>query len=270
MPGFVWATAADDRELWPALKRFFARDEVTEARRMSTSVYTTAELEEIDERCLQIAGELGFDVPPIVYHLLRSSEIYDIAAPRAARALLELAVRRDLQPAARRLPHGALAHLRADRQYRAGPRLPAGRQQPGRPDARHGALHRPRVVLRRQRHVRADRPRDPPARPRRGGAHRRLHGRARPRSRRGLPRRLRRDRHPPAAGADAPPPRAAGRGVPRRAPTTGCSPRRRVRSRSGWRPSAQTGAGGCRPSRRATCWASSSTTPVTSRTGSAT
>jgi stage V sporulation protein R len=47
---------------------------------MSTSVYTTAELEEIDERCLQIAGELGFDVPPIVYHLLRSSEIYDIAA----------------------------------------------------------------------------------------------------------------------------------------------------------------------------------------------
>jgi uncharacterized protein len=31
VPGFVWATAADDRELWPALKRFFARDEVTEA-----------------------------------------------------------------------------------------------------------------------------------------------------------------------------------------------------------------------------------------------
>lgn len=29
--GFVWATASDDRELWPALKRFFARDEVTEA-----------------------------------------------------------------------------------------------------------------------------------------------------------------------------------------------------------------------------------------------
>jgi uncharacterized protein len=31
VPGFVWATAADDRELWPALKRFFARDEVAEA-----------------------------------------------------------------------------------------------------------------------------------------------------------------------------------------------------------------------------------------------
>jgi uncharacterized protein len=31
IPGFVWATAADDRELWPALKRFFARDEVIEA-----------------------------------------------------------------------------------------------------------------------------------------------------------------------------------------------------------------------------------------------
>jgi sporulation protein YhbH len=29
--GFVCATAADDRELWPALKRFFARDAVTEA-----------------------------------------------------------------------------------------------------------------------------------------------------------------------------------------------------------------------------------------------
>jgi uncharacterized protein len=31
VPGFVWATAADDRELWPALKRFFAADEVVEA-----------------------------------------------------------------------------------------------------------------------------------------------------------------------------------------------------------------------------------------------
>jgi sporulation protein YhbH len=31
VPGFVWATAADDPELWPALKRFFARDQVTEA-----------------------------------------------------------------------------------------------------------------------------------------------------------------------------------------------------------------------------------------------
>jgi uncharacterized protein len=31
IPGFVWATADDDRELWPALKRFFARDEVAEA-----------------------------------------------------------------------------------------------------------------------------------------------------------------------------------------------------------------------------------------------
>jgi uncharacterized sporulation protein YeaH/YhbH (DUF444 family) len=31
VPGFVWATAGDDRELWPALKRFFARDDVVEA-----------------------------------------------------------------------------------------------------------------------------------------------------------------------------------------------------------------------------------------------
>jgi sporulation protein YhbH len=30
LPGFVWVTAADDRELWPALKRFFAKDDVQE------------------------------------------------------------------------------------------------------------------------------------------------------------------------------------------------------------------------------------------------
>src|SRR5215210_2494510 len=47
---------------------------------MSGSMYTVDALEEIDGRCLQIAEDLGFDVPPIVYHLLRSSEIYDIAA----------------------------------------------------------------------------------------------------------------------------------------------------------------------------------------------
>src|SRR5919198_1199167 len=31
LPGFVSATATDDRELWPALKRFFAKDDVHEA-----------------------------------------------------------------------------------------------------------------------------------------------------------------------------------------------------------------------------------------------
>jgi uncharacterized protein len=31
LPGFVSATATDDRELWPALKRFFAKDDVQEA-----------------------------------------------------------------------------------------------------------------------------------------------------------------------------------------------------------------------------------------------
>jgi uncharacterized sporulation protein YeaH/YhbH (DUF444 family) len=30
LPGFVSVTAADDRELWPALKRFFAKDDVHE------------------------------------------------------------------------------------------------------------------------------------------------------------------------------------------------------------------------------------------------
>jgi uncharacterized sporulation protein YeaH/YhbH (DUF444 family) len=31
LPGFVSATAATDRELWPALKRFFAKDDVQDA-----------------------------------------------------------------------------------------------------------------------------------------------------------------------------------------------------------------------------------------------
>ena len=31
--GFVFAEAADDRELWPALKRFFAKDDVEAAVR---------------------------------------------------------------------------------------------------------------------------------------------------------------------------------------------------------------------------------------------
>jgi len=42
--------------------------------------YTAADLQAVDERCLAIAGEMGFDAPPVVYHLMRSSEIYDIAA----------------------------------------------------------------------------------------------------------------------------------------------------------------------------------------------
>lgn len=46
----------------------------------ASPAYTTADLQEIDDRCQEIARELGFDVPPIVYHLLRSTEIYDIAA----------------------------------------------------------------------------------------------------------------------------------------------------------------------------------------------
>jgi uncharacterized sporulation protein YeaH/YhbH (DUF444 family) len=30
-PQFVWATASNDRELWPALKRFFAKEDVHDA-----------------------------------------------------------------------------------------------------------------------------------------------------------------------------------------------------------------------------------------------
>jgi stage V sporulation protein R len=47
---------------------------------MSATLYTTTELQEIDDRCQEIAAELRFDAPPVVYHLMRSSEIYDIAA----------------------------------------------------------------------------------------------------------------------------------------------------------------------------------------------
>lgn len=43
-------------------------------------VYGVGELQEVDGRCQEIAGELGFELPEIVYHLMRSSEIYDIAA----------------------------------------------------------------------------------------------------------------------------------------------------------------------------------------------
>jgi len=42
--------------------------------------YTTDDLQAVDDRCQAIAAELGFDVPPVVYHLMRSGEIYDIAA----------------------------------------------------------------------------------------------------------------------------------------------------------------------------------------------
>lgn len=42
--------------------------------------YGVGDLQEIDERCQAIAGELGFELPEIVYHLMRSTEIYDIAA----------------------------------------------------------------------------------------------------------------------------------------------------------------------------------------------
>jgi stage V sporulation protein R len=46
----------------------------------TAAAYTTADLQEVDDRCAAIAADLGFDAPPVVYHLMRSSEIYDIAA----------------------------------------------------------------------------------------------------------------------------------------------------------------------------------------------
>jgi stage V sporulation protein R len=47
---------------------------------VSATLYTTTDLQEVDERCGEVAAELGFNAPPVVYHLMRSSEIYDIAA----------------------------------------------------------------------------------------------------------------------------------------------------------------------------------------------
>jgi stage V sporulation protein R len=43
--------------------------------------YTVADLQGIDERCREIAlGELGLDVPEVVYHLVRPEEVYFAAA----------------------------------------------------------------------------------------------------------------------------------------------------------------------------------------------
>jgi stage V sporulation protein R len=43
--------------------------------------YTVGDLQGIDERCREIAvGELGFDVPEVVYHLVRPEEVYFAAA----------------------------------------------------------------------------------------------------------------------------------------------------------------------------------------------
>jgi stage V sporulation protein R len=43
--------------------------------------YTVADLQEVDERCRAVAREdLGFDVPDVVYHLVRPEEVYFAAA----------------------------------------------------------------------------------------------------------------------------------------------------------------------------------------------
>jgi stage V sporulation protein R len=46
----------------------------------SPPAYTTGDLQRIDDDCQAIAAELGFAMPPITYHLLRATEIYDIAS----------------------------------------------------------------------------------------------------------------------------------------------------------------------------------------------
>lgn len=45
------------------------------------SAYTISDLQEVDERCREIAiEELGFDVPEVIYHLVRPEEVYFAAA----------------------------------------------------------------------------------------------------------------------------------------------------------------------------------------------
>ena len=43
--------------------------------------YTIEDLQEIDQRCRTIAADdLGFDVPDVIYHLVRPEEVYFAAA----------------------------------------------------------------------------------------------------------------------------------------------------------------------------------------------
>lgn len=45
-----------------------------------SSRYSLEDLQEVNERCLKIARELGLDPPETLFHLVSSEEIYDIAA----------------------------------------------------------------------------------------------------------------------------------------------------------------------------------------------
>jgi stage V sporulation protein R len=47
---------------------------------LTPSTYTADDLQKVDDDCQAIAAELGFAMPPITYHLLRATEIYDIAS----------------------------------------------------------------------------------------------------------------------------------------------------------------------------------------------
>jgi len=42
--------------------------------------YTLEDLREIEERCRELAGELGFEVPEVIFHLVRPEEVYFAAA----------------------------------------------------------------------------------------------------------------------------------------------------------------------------------------------
>ena len=105
----------------------------------------------IDERCREIATEeLGFDVPDVIYHLVRPEEVYFAAANGLPARYSSARWGAHFDAGLRPLPARPQAHLRADLQHAARARLPHGRQQPRRADARHRALPRPRLRLRAQ------------------------------------------------------------------------------------------------------------------------
>ena len=164
--------------------------------------YALPDLQEIDERCRVIATEdLGFDVPDVVYHLVRPEEVYFAAANGLPARYSSSRWGAQFDQEYGRYQTRPRAHLRAHLQHPARARLPDGRQHPGRADARDRPLPRPRLGVRAQPLAGRRRPRHHAARALGGRADRRLHGRARARPGRGLPRRLPRGRHPPAAGA---------------------------------------------------------------------
>ena len=177
-------------------------------------------------------------MPDVIYHLVRPEEVYFAAANGlpARYSSARWGAQFDAEYGRYQRGQGRIYELIFNTQ--PGARLPDGGQQPGRADAGDRPLPRARLRVRAQRLAGGGRPRDHAARAGRRRADRRLHGGPRARPRRGLPRRLPRDRRPPAAGAGDPQGAGAGAEHSSRAATTRCSPTSSRPSASGSPPSA--------------------------------